>query len=379
MFIFITWFVGFRTNIMSKIKNDYCNIPKILEGKMNMKLHNKKNHPIEIIKNCIYTYLNNIPEYKFEYYDHLDEIVSVADNFDKLLIPKDHPARSKSDTYYVNEQYVLRTHTSAHQNELLEKGITQFVVTGDVYRKDEIDSHHYPVFHQMELLSVVSNDKNSDTELKKILSGLIEYLFPNCEYRYNPDYFPFTNPSYELEVMYMGKWIEVLGCGIVQPKILENNKIFNKNAIAFGLGLDRLAMIFCEIPDIRYIWSEDEKFLSQYSDGKLNKFKPFSKLDPLNKDISFYVNVNEIENDTWIKENDFYETIRENTNDLLKEVKKIDVYYNKKINKLSITYRLIYSPNDPKYNDSGEFNKFVNEIQSQVINIVNKKFDITLR
>ncbi len=362
------------------LKNEYSNIPLSIENKLEKKLHNRKNHPIEIIKNNIYKYFESLTEYNFSYFDNLSEIVSIEDNFDKLLIPKDHPARKKSDSYYVNENYVLRTHTSAHQNELLSKGFTQFIVTGDVYRKDEIDSHHYPIFHQMELLSIIDDNKDPEVELKKILSGLVEYLFPNCEYRYNNDYFPFTHPSYEIEVKYMNKWMEILGCGVVQPKILENNNIFNKKAIAFGLGLDRLAMIFSEIPDIRYLWSEDEKFINQYVDGKLNKFKPFSKLQPLYKDVSFYINYDEIIDNKWVLENDFFELIRDSADDLLEEVRIFDTFDNKKNNKKSHTYRLKYSPNDPKYNDPGKFNDISNDIQSQLLeNIKNKLKTITPR
>jgi len=138
-------------------------------------------------------------------FDNLSPIVDVSDNFDKLLIPKNHPARSKSDTYYITDEKVLRTQISAHQNELLEKGYKSFLVTGDVYRKDEINTTHYPIFHQMELLTLIEDDIDPEKELKNLLSGLVEYLFPNCKYKYNDDYFPFTNPSYEIEVEYNGK------------------------------------------------------------------------------------------------------------------------------------------------------------------------------
>ena len=100
-----------------------------------------------------------------------------------------HPARSKTDTYYVNEKEVLRTHTSAHQNQLLSQNYKSFIVTGDVYRKDEIDARHYPIFHQMEIFTLIDDSLDPEIELKKILSGLITYLFPNSDFRFNPDYF----------------------------------------------------------------------------------------------------------------------------------------------------------------------------------------------
>ena len=104
-------------------KTDYSNIPASIEGKIGKCLHNQKNHPIEIIKNKLYEFFDELSkegDYNFKKYDNLPPFVSIDDNFDKLLIPKDHPARGKSDTYYVNENTVLRTHTSAHQNQLFQ-------------------------------------------------------------------------------------------------------------------------------------------------------------------------------------------------------------------------------------------------------------------
>lgn len=367
-------------------KTAYSNIPSFIENKLARKLHNQKNHPIEIIKNHIYSYFHNLDKYKFYMFDDLSPIVSVADNFDKLLIPQTHPARSKSDTYYINEGEVLRTHTSAHQNELLSKGITSFVVTGDVYRKDEIDSKHYPIFHQMELLTLIDENDDAEVELKKMLSGLIEYLFPNCNYRFNPDYFPFTNPSFEVEVEFRGNWLEVLGCGVVQPAILLANGFGEKKAIACGFGIDRLAMIFADIPDIRYLWSTHERFLGQFADGKLNKFQPYSELPSQSKDISFYVPKDRLEVDEkdnkqikWLDENDYFELIRNNVGDIMEQVQLIDSFYNKKLNKYSRTYRLDYSPNDPGMKDPGEFTKLVNTTQDELREKVGQSFDIELR
>ena len=367
-------------------KTEYCNIPNFIEDKLQCKLHNKKNHPIEIIKNHIYTYFSNLDKYKFSMFDDLNPIVSIIDNFDNLLIPKNHTARSKSDTYYVNETEVLRTHTSAHQNELLSKGFTSFLVTGDVYRKDEIDARHYPIFHQMELLTLVDDECDAEVELKNLLSGLVEYLFPDCNYRFNPDYFPFTNPSYEIEVEYRGIWMEILGCGIVQPAILTANNLIGKKAIAAGFGIDRLVMIFSDIPDIRYLWSTHERFLNQFSDGKLNKFQPYSELPNQSKDISFFVPNNELDIDQntnqqlkWINENDFFELIRTHVGDIMQEVKLIDSFYNKKLNKYSRTYRLHYSPDDPDMKNSGDFTKHVNKIQDALYEIVQQNMNVELR
>lgn len=367
-------------------KTKYSNVTAFIENKLSRKLHNQKNHPIEIIKNHIYAYFRNLDNHKFEMFDDLNPIVSTVDNFDKLLIPKNHSARLLTDTYYVNEEEVLRTHTSAHQNELLSKGFNSFLVTGDVYRKDEINATHYPVFHQMEMFTLVDDDCNEEVELKKLLSGLVEYLFPNCNYRFNPDYFPFTNPSYEIEVEYKGKWMEILGCGIVQPAILEANGLVGKKAVAAGFGIDRLVMIFSDIPDIRYLWSSHDRFLSQFADGKLNKFQPYSELPNQSKDISFFVPTDtlEIEEDTnkqlkWLNENDFFELIRNNVGDDMEEVVLMDSFYNKKLNKYSRTYRLNYSPNDPDMKDPGEFTRHVNLIQDKLREIVQNTMTLELR
>lgn len=121
------------------------NIPHTVRAKLNHKLHKRRGHPIKIIKNYIHEYFHN-----FNKYDDMPNIVNIKNNFDDLLIPQDHPSRKMSDTYYISSDTILRTHTSAHQTELLSQGETQFLVTGDVYRKDEINSRHYNIFHQME-------------------------------------------------------------------------------------------------------------------------------------------------------------------------------------------------------------------------------------
>lgn len=366
-------------------KTDYNNISPFIENKLSRKLHNQKNHPIEIIKNHIYAYFRKLDKYNFEMFDDLSAVVSTINNFDKMLIPETHATRSKSDTYYVNEKEVLRTHTSAHQHELLSKGFNSFLVTGDVYRKDEIDSHHYPVFHQMEMLTIIDDNCDAESELKTILSGLVEYLFPDCKYRFNPDYFPFTDPSYEIEVEYREKWMEILGCGIVQPAILIESGLVGKKAIAVGFGIDRLAMIFADIPDIRYLWSTHERFLSQFADGKLNKFSPYSELPNQIKDISFFVPKEKLDFDennnqiNWLDENNFYELIRNNVGDNMENVKLIDNFCNKKLNKYSRTYRLTYSPNDPDMKDPGEFTKYVNNAQDNLRETVQQYLEIELR
>jgi phenylalanyl-tRNA synthetase alpha chain len=347
-------------------KTSYSNIAPFIEERMDFNLHNEKNHPICIVKEKVYKYLCKVKP--FQMFDNLSPIVSVEDNFDKLLIPPDHPARSKSDTYYVNEHEVLRTQTSAHQTALLSQGYENFLVCGPVFRKDEVDATHYPIFHQIEIMVVCDDIPDEDCEkmLKDLLSGLVQYLFPGCSLRYNPDYFPFTHTSYEMEVLFQDKWIEVLGCGIVQPKILENCGLKNKKAIAAGFGLDRLAMIFCQIPDIRYIWSRHEKFLEQFGDGKLNQFKKYSVLNDVEKDVSFFIPAEQLDDKNWLKENDFFDFLRGKLGDLIKSVKLFDSFYNPKLKKFSRTYRLVYSAVDPKMNNPATFNENINKLHREL-------------
>jgi len=194
-------------NILKNLDIANSNVPKSVIDKLERNLYQIKSHPLEIIKTAIYNYFIS-KKIEWNIYENLSKIVSIENNFDKLLIPQTHPSRSKSDTYYINSNEVLRTHTTAHQTELLEKGLDNFLICGDVYRRDEVDSHHYNIFHQLE--GVILYDKEDLIDLEKtlvdLMSGLCEYLFPNCEYRVKPDYFPFTNPSFEIEVYYSNKW-----------------------------------------------------------------------------------------------------------------------------------------------------------------------------
>lgn len=311
------------------------NITPGISEKIGKNLHNKTNHPIEIIKRKIYSILPN----DFLIFDNLNPVVNIEENFDKLLIPKDHPARAQSDTFYVDDKRVLRTHTSAHQNELLSAGHTKFLVTGDVYRKDEIDATHYPVFHQMEGVCIVDDDKDPKEELVKTLSSLVTNLFPGRNFRLKEDYFPFTEPSFEIEVDLNGKWIEVLGCGVVQPKIMENCGLSGKKAWAFGLGLERLAMIFFKIPDIRYFWSEDERFLKQFESGEIVEFKPYSKYPACILDLSFWIS------DKY-NDNEFYGIVREIGGDSVEEIKLFDEFVHPKTNRKSKAFTITYRSND---------------------------------
>jgi phenylalanyl-tRNA synthetase alpha chain len=342
------------------------NVPASISDKRKMKLHNNPSHPIAMMKQLVQSYEG----FKgFTFHDDLSEEVAVQANFDLLLVPENHPARRMTDTYYTGENTVLRTHTSAHQNELMLRGERQFLACGDVYRKDTIDRSHFPVFHQIEGVKICENPLE---DLTQTLSGLIEYLFPDKEYRFLPDDFPFTFPSLQAEV-HLGndKWMEILGAGVIQPKILENCGI-EGTGWAFGLGLDRLLMHRCEITDIRYLWSQDERFLSQFANG-LTTFKPYSKYPTTFRDISFWVNdTAEGAEGEWSMHNDFCEQARDLGNDLIESIELIDRFA--KNGQVSFAYRFVYGSNDRTLQ-----NDEINAIQSGIRQAISSKFGVILR
>ncbi|XP_010427722.1 PREDICTED: phenylalanine--tRNA ligase, chloroplastic/mitochondrial [Camelina sativa] len=353
------------------------NVPDSIFSKLGMQLHRRDKHPIGILKNAIYNYFDSNYAKKFEKFEDLSPIVTTKQNFDDVLVPADHVSRSLNDTYYVDPQTVLRCHTSAHQAELLRKGHSRFLVTGDVYRRDSIDSTHYPVFHQMEGFCVFSpedwNESGMDPtlyaaeDLKKCLEGLARHLFGSVEMRWVDTYFPFTNPSFELEIYFKEDWLEVLGCGVTEQVILKQSGLENKVAWAFGLGLERLAMVLFDIPDIRLFWSSDERFTAQFGKGELGvKFKPYSKYPPCYKDISFWIS-------DAFTENNFCEVVRGIAGDLAEEVKLIDKFTNKK-GMTSHCYRIVFRSMERSLTDEE-----VNDLQSKVRDEVEKKLNVELR
>jgi phenylalanyl-tRNA synthetase alpha chain len=199
---------------------------------------------------------------------HGPEIETEEFNFDMLNIKKSHPARQMHDTFYVeNKKNVLRTHTSPVQiRSMLEtKPPMAFTSAGKVYRKDD-DSTHLPMFHQVEGIYVDENVTFAN--LKDLIHQILHNLFGNdVEIRFRPSYFPFTEPSAEVDILSdSGKWLEILGCGIVNPIVLENCKIDSKkySGLAFGLGVERIAMLKYGVNDIREFYKSNLDFLAQF-------------------------------------------------------------------------------------------------------------------
>lgn len=195
------------------------------------------------------------------------EIEDCFHNFDALCIEPDHPARSEHDTFYFNSNLLLRTQTSGVQIRAMEtqKPPLRIIVPGRVYRPD-YDMTHTPMFHQVEGLLI--DEHSSFTELKGILHNFLTNFFEEeLQVRFRPSFFPFTEPSAEVDVMGKnGKWLEVLGCGMVNPKVLENVGVdpTKYRGFAFGLGVERLTMLRYGVNDLRAFFENDLRFLKQF-------------------------------------------------------------------------------------------------------------------
>ena len=221
-------------------------------------------HPINNMKDSI---MSLLVSFGFEIIEG-PEVETEEFNFDMLNIKKTHPARQMHDTFYVEKKSnLLRTHTSPVQiRGMLEKEPPlAFISGGKVYRKDD-DATHLPMFHQVEGIFVDENV--SFAQLKDLIYKVIYSLFgEDIELRFRPSYFPFTEPSAEVDILSKeDKWLEILGCGIVNPIVLENCNIdSNKySGLAFGLGIERIAMLKHGVKDIREFYKSNLDFLSQF-------------------------------------------------------------------------------------------------------------------
>lgn len=289
----------------------------------------------------------------FEGFDiiQVPEVAPTDIHFDLFDFPKDHPARSKSDTYYVDDNHILRTHTTVMWYYYLQDpGVRERMARGEsvgcfcfgkVYRKDEIDRSHMNVFHQIDMWYLTPKDKKvlGLDDLREALLGFAQAVFgADVKYRFNEDTFPFTDPSLEMEIDKDGNWLEVIGSGIVKGSVLEKLGVDSSkwNGWAFGPGIERFAMISMELPDIRLLWSNDERVKKQLHLGQ--KFVAVSKYPPIVRDISFIVGTDFIPND-------YFDLIRDLGGDLVEEVQLLDKYENEaKFGKdrVSYTYRITY-------------------------------------
>ncbi|KAF2866107.1 phenylalanyl-tRNA synthetase mitochondrial precursor [Massariosphaeria phaeospora] len=412
------------------------NTPPAILSAIPRRLHLQPDHPLAITRQLIES---RFPDYKS--YNDLFPVVTTNQNFDSLGFPDDHIGRSRTDTYYLNKDTVLRTHTSAHQADTFRKNETAgYLISADVYRRDAIDRSHYPVFHQMEgartwdrdqvpagktLAQVIWDDvakipkhdinvedpnptfhpaRNplQDTHsaeevealaahLKRSLEDVVVAIFtaartatatatatldtPSASseplrVRWVEAYFPFTSPSWELEVFWRGAWLEVLGSGIVQHSILRNAGVPNRLGWAFGLGLERIAMLLYSIPDIRLFWSTDPRFLTQFAAAApMARFVPFSKYPACVKDVSFWLRAPSSSNSSSssnsaaggntsssagpppashagqqpaFHENDVMEIARDVCGDVVEDVRLVDEFVHPQTARTSLCYRTNY-------------------------------------
>ena len=194
------------------------------------------------------------------------EIESDFYNFESLNIPKNHPARDMQDTFYLDENRLLRTHTSPVQIRYLESNPppVRIIAPGRVYRRDAVDATHSPVFNQVEVLCIDQNINFS--HLRGTVLTFLKTFFGDIPVRFRASYFPFTEPSAEVDVQWKGKWLEVMGCGMVDPKVLEKLGIDSEKWTGFaaGLGVERFCMVRHQIDDIRRFYTNDLRFLKQF-------------------------------------------------------------------------------------------------------------------
>ncbi|VDK79847.1 unnamed protein product [Litomosoides sigmodontis] len=369
--------MNFRVSVF-RLKSQKCRYSTVFERRLLFEVGN----PLYLLKQRIINFIYAKYQMRggmspqFAVIDNQPRVVSVFDNFDSLLVPANHVSRSVQDTYYINEDYCLRAHTSAHQHSLIRQGLDNFLVIGDVYRRDAIDSFHFPCFHQVEGVRLFSsaelfgdsvtrdpkpllmNDTRTEKkqeqhtveaaeclvkDLKATLESLCYHIFgTNYDMRWVNATFPFTYPSFELEVYYEDRWIEVLGCGIMEQNLLKMAGIVDKVGWAFGVGLERLAMALYGIPDIRLFWSRDSGFLSQFSGKSPNenfKYVPVSIHPQVLYDLSFWlpegVGPEEMAAETC-------DLIRSIGDQLIEQVKITDTFEHPKTKKTSQTYRLVY-------------------------------------
>ena len=234
-------------------------------------------HPITTIKNRI---INIFSKVGFE----LSEGPEIEDdwhNFTALNLPKDHPARDMQDTFFIqqNPDILLRTHTSSVQVRYLEDNPPplKIISPGRVYRNEAISSRSHCIFHQIEGIYV--DEKVSFADLKQMILYFTKSMFGKSKLRFRPSFFPFTEPSAEVDI-YWGLetetdhritkgtgWLEIMGCGMVDPNVLQNCNIDSEKytGYAFGLGLERIAMLIYQIPDIRLFFENDVRFLNQFT------------------------------------------------------------------------------------------------------------------
>ena len=448
------------------IFDETSNLSSSILSLVGRNLYEHPDHPISITRKLIESCFQQTPLKSFAINN---PVATVRDNFDALGFPDDHPGRSRTDTYYVNSTHLLRTHTSAHEREaftwLANNPSTKgYTICADVYRRDSIDRSHFPVFHQMEgarvwapqenRAAVIEHDCKSLPQtslqvedqatdfstdvnpyqpehnrdevhlaarhLKLSLEQVIQRIFeasqaslPSAvrtsapmQARWIEAYFPFTSPSFELEVDWNGEWLELLGCGVTTQGILERAGLNNHIGWAWGVGIERFAMLLFGIPDIRLFWSTDPRFLKQFSRGKVTKFEPFSRYPACYKDIAFWINATPSASSPLLAttsststsgvaaaaggdstkaspaetqpaafhENDIMEVVRDVAGSLVEDVKLVDEFVHPTSGRKSLCYRINYRSLERTLT-----NEEVNSLHDEVARRLKGLFGVELR
>lgn len=381
----------------------------------------------------------------------LSPIVTVAQNFDSLSFPANHPGRSRTDTYYINKKTLLRTHTSAHQADTFRQNASDgYTISADVYRRDSIDRSHNPIFHQMEGARMwdrekvaggdvarriweeiklmpkndifvddpnptVRPDRNPLQEshsideveaiaahMKRSLEGVVidisskatqaataakvDHRIPAppqepIKIRWVEAYFPFTSPSWELEVLWQNDWLELLGCSVVKQSIPIAAGVPSQLGWAFGVGLERIAMLLFSIPDIRLFWSTDPRFLNQFSTlENIKPFVPFSKHPACYKDVAFWLRSSSsaagggVGGVDEFHENDVMELVREVAGSLVEDVRLVDEFKHPGTGRRSLCYRVNYRSLERTLRNSE-----VNEMHARLQELLEERLGVEVR
>ena len=331
-----------RTDVQAKRLKEYIALPDLTRT---------EGSPVKTITERV---INNVESLKNFDLIKIPDVTSPELIFDLFNFPKDHPARSSSDTYYVDETHILRSHVSHMwkyyldipevQEKLKKNGSVGVISYGTVYRRDEIDWQHSNVLHHIDGLFICRKDikEMRQSDLEDILTEVAQSLFgKDVKGMFAVDHFPYTDPSVEMNIAWDDKWVEILGAGIPHPAVIKNLGLDPEiyNGWAFGFGADRLAMIKMRIPDIRLLRSTDKRITKQLKDID-SIYQPVSKYPPIVRDISFVVDKNTF------NINRYYEAVRETIpSEFMEELKLLDKYEDEAKfgdGKTSYTFRITY-------------------------------------
>jgi len=445
--------------------DSWTNVPSTILAQYGRKLHVQPDHPLSITRKLIESRFPG-----FQNHNTLPGVVTVQQNFDSLGFAADHPGRNRTDTYYINQDTLLRTHTSAHEVDVFRANTSNgYTISADVYRRDAVDRSHYPIFHQMEgaltwnrnafkstadcveaitasfhqlpkhdlvvedpnppfhpTRNPLQKDHHSETEaeiiaahLKRSLEDVVVAIFTEADkalaaagqgsqaeqeplkVRWVEAFFPHTSPSWEMEVWWRGDWLEVLGCGVIDQPLLIRAGVPDRVGWAFGVGLERIAMLLFGIPDIRLFWSKDQRFLGQFDESKPTKrFQPFSKHPAAPRDVAFWLpstgapvvadtpagqsstpspaGGQPTEPNTSMPpvfhENDLMEVVRNTAGDSVEDVTLIDSFKHPKTGKQSLCYRITYRSLEKTLTNE-EANAFHERVRTELVT----RFGVELR